>query len=125
MRLDEWNFSAQLAWRDAFIRYANIFSITLTCITATYLFARLIPEGMRSNVLAFHYTMYLGIDDVRTWPWVFSFPAIMLSILVINALVVAGVYRQDALASKAITGFSLALTLVWSIGIFYLVKINI
>ena len=125
MRWDEWRFSAALAWRDTFVRWGNVVSCIFLLITSLYLLWRLIPEGARMGTLALHYTMYLGIDDVRAWPWVFALPALMLILLTMNAAVAAGVYRGDALAARTMTAVSCALTILWSIGSFFLVRINL
>lgn len=125
MRWDEWRFSATLAWRDLFVRSITIVSLILAGSMSGYAVWRLVPEGMRSGVLALHYTMYLGIDDVRAWPWLFALPVSMFALLILNAIVAAGIYRTDAFAARVVSALSCALTIVWSVGMFFIVRINL
>ncbi len=125
MRWDEWRFSATLAWRDLFVRYGTGFAALAAGASSGYMLWRLIPEGLRSGVLALHYTMYLGIDDVRPWPWVFALPAMVLGVLTVNAAVAAGMYRGDTLAARTLTALSCAIAIVWCVGSFFLVRINL
>lgn len=125
MRWDEWRFSAALAWRDIFVRSITGISFVLAGSISGYAIWRLVPEGMRSGVLALHYTMYLGIDDVRAWPWIFALPGSIFSLLLVNAVVSAGIYRTDVFAARVLSTLSCALTIVWSVGMFFLVRINL
>lgn len=125
MRWDEWRFSATLAWRDLFVRSITLTAFTLAGIVSGYTIWRLVPEGMRSGVLALHYTMYLGIDDVRAWPWIFALPASMFMLLIVNTFVSAGIYRADIFAARVLSTLSCALTIVWSVGMFFIVRINL
>lgn len=125
MRLDEWRFSAKLAWQDGFIRWATIGSAALNIFFSTYALWRLIPIGLRSGVLTMHYNIYLGIDDVQPWSRILLLPAIMLAIITLNAGISFGIYRRDALAAKALTGLSVALSLLWSVSLFFLVMVNL
>jgi hypothetical protein len=125
MRWDEWRFSASLAWRDAFVRHGIVFSFLLVGGMTTYMLWRLIPEGLRSGVLAVHYTMYLGIDDVRDWPWVLVLPGGMLATLLANVSFAVGVYRYDSVAARTLTAVSCALAVSWAVGCFFLVRINL
>lgn len=94
-------------------------------ITTIFFLKRLIPEGIRSGVLVFHYTVYLGIDDVRPWRWVFAYPAGMLGILILNTVCAFGLYRRDPTAANVLLGVSLALCIVWCVGTFFLLSINL
>ena len=125
MRLDEWRFSAALAWRDPFMRWASACAAALVLVVTAFVLWRLVPEGVRSGVIVMHYSMYLGIDDVRAWPWLFAIPGGMIAILLVNALVAAGVYRADALAARVLVGLSCALAIIWAVGSYFLVRINL
>ena len=125
MRLEEWRFSATLAWRDPFMRWATLACLLVAFGMTGYVLTKLIPQGLTSGVLATHYTMYLGIDDVRAWPWVFSIPAGIIALIGANAIVAAGIFRTDPLATRMLTALSCAATIVWTVGSLFLVRINL
>lgn len=125
MKWEEWRFSAHLAWQDRFIRWGTI-AISAVILLGSGLFVyRLLPEGVRSGFLTTHYTIYLGIDEVRPWQWIFLYPSAMVGISAMNNLVIFGIYRRDILAAKALLAFTCALTLLWGIYIFFLALINV
>lgn len=124
MTLAEWRFSAKMAWQDTFIRWVTVLSALSTVTASTYMLWKLIPEGIRAGVLTLHYTIYLGIDDVRTWPWVFVIPGTMLVIFLTNSAIAFGLYRTDRVASRALVGLAAAVVLVGCISSFFLILIN-
>lgn len=125
MRWDAWRFSAKLAWQDPFVRWASI-SVVLFCTSiSAFVLWKLIPIGLRSGVLTFHYNIYLGIDDVRSWPWIFVPLAAMLVAFLLDIGLALGLYRKDMLAARAIVGLSLALCILWGAGLFFLTLVNL
>ena len=92
---------------------------------SSYILWRLIPEGIRSGVLTLHYTIYLGIDEVRPWPWITLLPVIMLTVWLANFLVSLGVYRKDKLAAKTLVSVFTFTNIIWVICLFFIVIVNI
>lgn len=125
MTWDEWRFSAKLAWQDRCVKWLTIANASLLTVTSMFVLWRLIPEGARSGVLTYHYSIYLGIDDVRGWPWVFMLPGGGLLIFAFNTVVSLGLFRADVLAARSLSALATAILLVGSIGSFFLVLINL
>ncbi|MFH1620930.1 MAG: hypothetical protein ABIB04_02495 [Patescibacteria group bacterium] len=125
MTLEEWRFSAKFAWQDRFIKWSLMANIAIIVGISSYILWRLIPEGIRSGVLTLHYTIYLGIDEVRPWPWITLLPVIMLTVWLANFLVSLGVYRKDKLAAKTLVSVFTFTNIIWVICLFFIVIVNI
>jgi len=125
MTVAEWRFSAQLAWQDRFIRWMTISNLVVVIATSTFVLWKLIPEGARSGVLTMHYTIYLGIDDVRAWPWIFMIPGGLLCVQLVNLALAYGFYRTDKLAARALISLAAAVALLSAVSSFFLVLINL
>jgi hypothetical protein len=125
MTIAEWRFSAQLAFYDPFIRWASFLALLVATVTSAYMLFRLVPEGLRSGVTVFHYTIYLGIDDVRNWVWVSVFPVGLYTVFIFNTVFALGLYRLDVLAARTLTGLATTIIIIASISSFFLVRINI
>lgn len=125
MTWSEWRFSAKLAWQDPFIRWMTVLSLLIFVATSFFVLWKLIPEGLRSGVLTMHYTIYLGIDDVRPWPWIFVVPGGLAAVLLVNSILSFGLFRSDALAARALTGLATAVLIIGAVSSFFLVLINL
>lgn len=125
MRWDEWRFSAKLAWQDRFVRWTTLGTALFHIGITAFVLWRIMPGMLRTGIVTYHYNIYLGVDDVRTWQWIIAPLATMFAVIVVNAFVGFGVYRQDRLAAKALLGLSIALSLLWATAFFFLVTINV
>ncbi len=125
MRWDEWRFSAKRAWQDSFVKWMTVCTVLFHVAMSAFALHALLPQGARARILTVHYTIYLGIDDVRPWQWILLLPAILLLILFVNGVVACGLFRQDKLAAKTLVAFSVLLTLVWGVNLFFLVSVNL
>lgn len=125
MRWEDWKFSARLGWQDPYIRWIAIASLLLVSITGGILLLKLLPEGWRSGVITMHYNIYLGIDDVRPWPWIFVVPSSALGATIANILLALGLFWRHGLASRTLLTAGLAVGIVWSIGVFFLIRVNL
>ncbi len=125
MKLDAWRFSAKLAWQDQFVRWASVVPAAILLLWSAYFLWRLIPEGLRSGVLVMHYNIYLGIDDVRPWPWIFLLPGSMIAVFVTNAILAGGIYRQHVLAARTLVAVSGVLVGLWLVSSFFLIHVNL
>lgn len=124
MRWDEWRFSAKLALQDRFVKWTTLGTAIFCCAITIFVLWKLIPVGLRSGVLTFHYTIYLGIDDVRAWPWIFVPLGTMFGVLLLNFLFALGVFRRDKLASRALIGLAAAIAIIWGVGMIFLRLVN-
>lgn len=125
MTLDEWRFSARLAWQDRFIKWTALGCLFMLCAMTGFILWKLIPEVLQSHVVTLHYTVYLGVDDVRSWQWIFVLPAGLMGILAANTLCTLGLYRHDTLAAKTLSALSVAMTILWTVVSFFLVMVNL
>lgn len=125
MTWEEWRFSARLAWQDPFIRWTSI-ATTFFCIgMSAFMLWRLIPEGARAGVLTLHYNIYLGIDEVGPWEWIFIFPGMMFAVLVLNTMFSCGCFRVHSLAARTIMLTTAMLAVLWGVGSFFLILVNL
>jgi hypothetical protein len=124
MRWEDWKFSARLAWQDAWMRWMLILSFVLLFGMTAFLLFRLLPEGWKTGVVTIHYNVYLGIDDVRSWPWIFVLPGGALLVMILDALLSLGFFRAHPLASRTLMSACLATAIIWAVGSFYLIRVN-
>lgn len=125
MRWTEWKFSARLAFQDVFIRWIAIATGLVIVGMGAFFLWRLLPEGWRAGVVTFHYSVYLGIDDVRPWPWVFVFPGAAVVLVVADVLCACSLFRKDAVASRAVMTFGFLSSILWAVGSFFLILVNV
>lgn len=125
MRWEEWKFSARLAVQDVFVRWTGLAAIIMVIGMSSFLLWRLLPEGWRSGVITIHYNVYLGIDDVRPWPWIFALPGAALIVLLVDILIAFGMFRHSALASRTIIAMGGVAAILWAIGIFFIILVNV
>lgn len=121
----EWKFSARLGSQDRFIRWTALATAVVLVGMSAFFLWRLLPEGWRSGVVTLHYNVYLGIDDVRPWPWLFTLPGIAAVVTVVDVLCSLGLYRQNPLASRTIMATGFITTALWAIGSFFLILVNV
>ncbi|MBI4139006.1 hypothetical protein HY479_02535 [Candidatus Uhrbacteria bacterium] len=124
MQWVEWKFSAQRAAQDTFSRVMVIGAAVILVAFSAFLLIRLVPEGRQAGVITLHYNVYLGIDDVRPWPWMFVLPASAFALLAADILFAVGVFRRDPLASRTLFATAFATAALWAVGIFFLVSVN-
>ncbi len=125
MRWDQWRFSARLAWQDRWVRWTMICTVLFYIVMTAFVLSRLIPPGLRSGVLTLHYNVYLGIDEVRSWPWVLLSPGIMLAVILANLTLAFGIFRHDELAARTLLAVTVAVALLWGVGSFFMTAVNL
>ncbi len=121
----EWRFSAKRAWQDPIVRWVNIVSVVLWAGVSAFLLLRVIPASARSGIVTMHYNIYLGVDDVRSWPWILAIPGVAAAAILSNAAIAFGSYRTDALAARTLTLLSLIFMVLVSVTSFFLILINL
>lgn len=115
---DEWRFSLDVAWDDPWYRWQTVATAFASLLGSAFFLWRMIPEGLQSGLLVLHYNLYVGIDEVQPWPWVFALPAAFLVMIAVDLLASAFLFRRDRIASRVLlctaTGFcAVALTGAW------------
>jgi hypothetical protein len=125
MQWEEWKFSARRASQDFFIRWVTVTAFLILIGMTIFFLKRLLPEGWRSGVVTLHYNVYLGIDDVRPWWWLFFIPGAAGGLFLMDVLLAASLFRMNALASRTILAIGAASLLVWAVGCFFLIRVNV
>lgn len=85
---------------------------------------RMIPVGLRDNLLVFHYNPYLGIDEVQPWTAMFIYIAILIVIVVINFILSFQLFRHDRIASRVILVSSSIFIILILIGTHFIASVN-
>jgi hypothetical protein len=124
MQWSDWRFSAKRAWQNRYIRWSIIVNGLAIIAGASFFLWRLVPIGMRNGMLVLHYNVYLGIDNVQPWPWIFAVPGAMLAVYLVNTLTALGFFRPDELAAKTLVSASAILTLIWFVGGYFIMRVN-
>lgn len=125
MQWSDWRFSAKRAWQNRYIRWVASVNGLVIVAGASFFLWKLIPVGLRSGVLVLHYNIYLGIDSVQAWPWIIAVPGGMLLVYLTNTVTALGLFRPDELAAKTLVTASLILTVVWCVGSFFIMRVNL
>ncbi len=117
-------FSAKLAWQRLPFRY---FCGGIVC--AIFLFSawygwRILPLRHQPDVV-FHYTIYLGIDDTRSWPWLLVPVGAWWLIVAIDFLLAFLYYRADPLAAWTLAILALVASVPWAFSLFSLLHVNL
>ncbi|MBU1033192.1 MAG: hypothetical protein ABII13_02290 [Patescibacteria group bacterium] len=124
MRWDEWKFSARRAAQDHFVRWTTVSTVVLFVVTTVYFLIKMLPRGINIGTIVMHYNIYLGIDDVRAWQWLFAIPGIAFVVVLFDLLFAFGIFRKEPLASRTVSAIALASIILWSFGAFFLVMVN-
>jgi len=119
-----WFFSAKLAWQQKTLRVLTILTCLLSILVSGYYLWSVVPVARRSGTVVVHYNIYLGIDDVRSWPWVFLLPAIWLACTFIGLLWSYASYQHDPHLSVSLIVFAFFWSLPWIAALFYLSLLN-
>lgn len=125
LNIDEWKFSLDVAWDDPWYRWQS-FATTITLILGSGWFLWvMIPEGLRSGLLVLHYNLYVGIDEVHPWPWVFLLPGMLIVMVCTDLLASAFLFRRDRIASRVLLCAGSLFVIMALIGAFFLVSVNL
>lgn len=80
--------------------------------------------GQRHQTLAFHYNVYVGIDDVRAWEWSLLLPLGWIGFVGANMVFAYTIYRRDPQAALSLLVFAGLSCLPWMAFLFYLTVLN-
>jgi len=125
MTFSAWLFSAKLAWGKPWMRWLSLGAIALPILVGAAYILQVLPSAQSRGSLVYHYNIYLGIDDVRTWVWALVLPIVWLLFTLADILVAYGMYRTDSHVSAALVSFALAWSLPWAGALFYLSLFNV
>ncbi len=124
MRREAWGVSARLAWqRPRFRALALLLFALVTAVNIAFLLKTVVPVRTQATAII-HYTIYLGIDDVRDWPWIFLWPAVWQGMACAALIAAFGAYQRDHLLAYALVIWTYAWSVPWAIGLSYLFLFN-
>ena len=86
--------------------------------------AQLTGIDVSQKSFVFHYTVYLGIDDVRPLVWVMAWPLVWLVTNLVFLACAYGSYRRDPHAGVAWLVLASFSALPWMLALHYLAVIN-
>lgn len=125
MRREAWRISARLAWqRPRFRALALLLFASVTVVNLIFLM-QAVPAVRSEATAIIHYNIYLGIDDVRDWPWIFLWPALWEGMTCVGLVAALGAYQKDSLLAYGLVGWTCVWSLPWVIGLSYLLLLNL
>lgn len=124
IKLSEWRFSLEVAWDDSWFRWETMLTALTYFVGLFFWLKRMIPIGLRENLLVFHYNPYLGIDEIQPWTAMFGYIGISLAILVINFILSFQLFRHDRMASRVILISSTVFVILILIGAHFIASVN-
>ena len=125
MRFEDWKFSFDIAWDDAWCRWQSIGTILLTCVGIGVLLKKMISIGLQNNLLIFHYNLYLGIDEIQHWTMVFVYSGVLLAVVLVNIFWSFFLFRRDRIASRTLLFTATLFALLFLLGARAIVAINV
>lgn len=123
MQKEAWSVSARFAWQKPWFRAFSILLVTVVSVVCGVFLTRVIPH-VRGSTFVFHTNVYTGIDDIRSWVWVFAWPVVWLLACIGGVFTAYGVFRRDVMLAQAILVWLGVWSLPWGIALFYLLLVN-
>ncbi|MBM3204929.1 hypothetical protein FJZ48_03050 [Candidatus Uhrbacteria bacterium] len=119
-----WLFSAKRAWARPFIRWTTIATIAMIGISSLLFLWNIIPQREQGGTLVLHYNIYLGIDKVHPWGWVFLLPGAWLVLSLVDFIFAFGWYQEDPHFSFSLITLAGICTFPCMGVFFYLARMN-
>ncbi len=119
-----WAFSATRAWQRPFFRWSSIATVSYSLVASGYFLYQVLTHMRDGGNVILHYSVYLGVDDIRPWYWAFLWPALWIIGVMIDFVIAFGVYRVDPLCANALAVLAVAWSVPWSIALYHLSLIN-
>jgi len=125
MTANGWLFSAKLAWSNQVFRWASILAVASALAMSGFFLWHVFPAARQNGAFILHYNVYLGIDEVRSWMWVFLPPLVWLGLTLFDVVLALGIYRADAFFAWSLLVLAVAWAFPWSVALFFLTYINV
>jgi hypothetical protein len=120
----EWRLAMDIAWDDPWFKIQTVATIGIVIAGSFFYLLKLIPSGIHNGSLVFHYNVYLGIDDVRRWPWVFYLPSMTIGIVCADLVASFLTYRYDKIASRVLLSVATLFAVLTAVGEIFIVIMN-
>ena len=118
-------FSAKLAWHRPLLRYVALGTLILVVAGSAAFFWRVIPARRAAGTMVIHYNIYLGIDEVRGWGWVFLLPSVWLLLTLVDLWWAFGAYHHDPHLAASLVSLALLSALPCAGALYYLARMNL
>lgn len=125
MNLDAWIFSAKQAWKHPVLRAATVAALAISFAGSAFFLWKTLPARHGSGTLILHYNVYFGVDEIRSWEWVFLLPAAWIILTVADVVIAYGFHHTDPHFSAALILLSCAWSIPWIITLYSLTRINV
>lgn len=106
------------------MRWLSIVLAIILLGVSIFATVRLIQLGLPSGYIVTHYTVYLGIDQIMPLPWMAALLGVPIAVIFVTMMLGLGLFRQDSLAGYALASLAASSTIIWSMYLYYLIKIN-
>jgi hypothetical protein len=116
MKLDEIRFSFEIAWDDPWYKWQSIATVLLCIAASAFVLWKIIPVGIESGLIVFHYNQYFGIDEVQPWWWVFVYIGTVLAIVFVDLIASFQTYRHDKIISRILLCLATIFAILISVG---------
>lgn len=124
MRWESFFQSATLAWQRRSFRYFCLSVAGVIIFFSGWYLWSILPLRHQPDIV-FHYTIYLGIDDTRAWPWLFFPVGGWWLIVAVDFLLAFLYYRSDPLAAWTLVTLSLIASVPWAFSLYSLLRVNV
>lgn len=119
-----WRLSARLALSSWLYRILTLWTILCLLVGIGWYIVQLAGVDPTQKSFVFHYTVYLGIDDVRPLIWLAIWPSVWLITSISFLLCAYGFYRRDLYAGTAWLVLTSLSAVPWLLALHYLAVIN-
>ena len=122
---DAWVLSAKRAWQRPLLRWTTLLTLAIIIGGSALFLWRVIPLRRGTGTVVVHYSIYLGIDDIRPLTSIFLFPVIWLGIVLIDFILAYGFYRHDPHFASSLIFLALFSAIPCLMGLYYLARMNV
>ncbi len=123
MRWERFAVSARMAWQRSVFRY-TVIALVATVVTVSGWFAWQVFALRSHPEVVIHYSVSLGVDDVRSWPWLFLPIGVWWALTALDLFAAFLYHRHDPHASWALLVLACAFCAPWIMALYSLVHIN-
>ncbi len=117
-------FSARVAWQRPRFRWMTIGIVTFVVAFGLYFLWRIFPLRSHPDVVV-HYTIYLGIDEVRHWSWLLAPLLVWWGLVALDVFGAFLYYRTDPFAAWTLLVLAGAASIPWAIALYSLMQVNV
>jgi len=125
MTLEGWLYSARRAWQRPLLKWTTVATGLLVVASTLFFLWNMILARQQNGTVILHYNIYLGIDEVRPWWWLFFLPAIWIVLTVVDLFLAYGSYQHDPQFAGSLVFLAFLFSLPCMGAFYYLVRMNV